>query len=336
MKREETRLMVTRRTLIKGAAVAPIAGMMAAHLPSRIVAAQGATIRVGSKNFPEALIIGEIYSQTLEAAGFTVERLLNLGGTVVAHEALVNGDLDLYPEYTGTGLLVILEKTVADATGGAEATAVAASPVAEGGFGPVDTAVFNYVKAEYEAQFGLTWLDQSPMNNTQALAVKRAFSEENGITTISQLWAYGQENDLTISAPVDFEEREDGLAGLTATYGETNASVNGVDPGIKYQALVDDDANVVLAFSTDAEIGFYDLVVLQDDLGLWPPYHVAPVARMDTLSANAGVADALNAVAPLLTSDTMIALNGLVVGDEKQEPADVARDFLTQNGVVSG
>ena len=79
-----------------------------------------------------------------------------------------------------------------------------------------------------------------------------------------------------------------------------------------------------------------DLVVLQDDLGLWPPYHVAPVARMDTLAANAGVADALNAVAPLLTSETMIALNGLVVGDEKREPADVANEFLTQNGIVSG
>jgi len=326
--------MLTRRTLIKGAAVAPVAGALAVRLPS--VAAQDTPIRVGSKNFPEALIIGEIYAQALEAAGFTVERSLNLGGTVVAHEALVNGDLDLYPEYTGTGLLVILEKTVADATAASGAAAATPEATPEGGFGPVDTAVYDFVKAEYEAQFGLTWLDQSPMNNTQALAVKRSFSEENGITTISQLWAYGQENELTISAPVDFEEREDGLAGLTATYGETNVSVNGVDPGIKYQALVDDDANVVLAFSTDAEIGFYDLVVLQDDGGLWPPYHVAPVVRQDTLSANAGIADALNAVAPLLTTETMISLNGLVVGDEKQEPADVARTFLTENGVVSG
>ena len=117
--------MVTRRTLIKGAAVAPIAGVMAARLPS--VSAQDTTVRVGSKNFPEALIIGEIYAQALEAAGFGVERSLNLGGTVVAHEALVNGDLDLYPEYTGTGLLVVLEKTIADAIG---STPVAATPAA--------------------------------------------------------------------------------------------------------------------------------------------------------------------------------------------------------------
>ena len=326
--------MISRRTVLKGAAAAPVAGLLAARFGTTY--AQGATIRVGSKNFPEALIVGEIYAQTLEAAGFTVERKLNLGGTVVAQEALVNGDIDLYPEYTGTGLLVVLEKTVADAVGSAtpEAAAPAASPSA--GFGPIDTAIFDFVKSQYEAQFQLTWLDQSPMNDTQALAVKRSFSEENGITTISDLWAWGQDNDITISAPVDFEEREDGLVGLTNTYGEANVSVNGVDPGIKYQAIVDDDANVVLAFSTDAEIGFYDLVVLTDDKGLWPPYHVAPVVRQDTLAANPGIADALNAVAPLITTEAQVAMNGEVVGDDKREPADVARDFLVQNGIVSG
>jgi osmoprotectant transport system substrate-binding protein len=325
--------MISRRTLVKGAAAAPVAGLLVSRFGTSY--AQGATIKVGSKNFPEALIVGEIYAQTLEAAGFTVERSLNLGGTVVAQEALVNGDIDLYPEYTGTGLLVVLEKTVTDATGGAtpEAAGPAASPAA---FGPIDTAIYDYVKSQYESQYQLTWLDQSPMNDTQALAVKRSFSEENGITTISELWAWGQDNDITISAPVDFEEREDGLLGLTNTYGEANVSVNGVDPGIKYQAIVDDDANVVLAFSTDAEIGFYDLVVLTDDKALWPPYHVAPVVRQDTLAANPTIADALNAVAPLITTEAQVALNGEVVGDAKREPADVAKDFLVQNGIVSG
>jgi osmoprotectant transport system substrate-binding protein len=326
--------MISRRTLVKGAAVAPLAGVLASRFGTAY--AQGATIKVGSKNFPEALIVGEIYAQTLEAAGFTVERKLNLGGTVVAQEALVNGDIDLYPEYTGTGLLVVLEKTIADATGSAtpEAAAAAASPVA--GLGPIDVAIFDYVKSEYEAQYQLTWLDQSPMNDTQALAVKKTFAEENNIVTISDLWAWGQDNDITISAPVDFEEREDGLLGLTNTYGDAKVSVNGVDPGIKYQAVVDDDANVVLAFSTDAEIGFYDLVVLTDDKALWPPYHVAPVVRQDTLAANPAIADALNAVSPLITTEVQIALNGEVVGDAKKEPADVAKEFLVQNGIVSG
>lgn len=326
--------MISRRTMIKGAAAVPVAGLLASRFGTSY--AQGATVKVGSKNFPEALIVGEIYAQTLEAAGFTVERSLNLGGTVVAQEALVNGDIDLYPEYTGTGLLVVLGKTIADATGAAtpEAVAPVASPTA--GFGAIDVAIFDYVKAEYEAQYQLTWLDQSPMNDTQALAVKKTFADENGIVTISDLWAWGQDNDITISAPVDFEEREDGLVGLTNTYGEANVSVNGVDPGIKYQAVVDDDANVVLAFSTDAEIGFYDLVVLTDDQALWPPYHVAPVVRLDTLAANPTIADALNAVAPLITTEVQVGLNGQVVGDEKREPADVARDFLVQNGIVSG
>lgn len=325
--------MVSRRSVIKGAAALPVAGLMAARFGS--AHAQAAKIKVGSKNFPEALIVGEIYAQTLEAAGFEVERKLNLGGTEVAQAALVSGDLDLYPEYTGTGLLVVLKKTIADATGAATPESAVASPAA-GAFGPIDTAIFDYVKKEYEAQFQLTWLDQSPMNDTQALAVKKTFAEENSLVTISDLWAWGQSNDIKISAPVDFEEREDGLLGLTNTYGEAQVSVNGVDPGIKYQAVEDGDANVVLAFSTDAEIGFFDLVVLTDDKALWPPYHVAPVVRQDTLAANPQIAEALNKVAPLITTEAQIALNGEVVGDEKREPADVAKDFLVQNGIVSG
>ena len=114
---------------------------------------------------------------------------------------------------------------------------------------------------------------------------------------------------MTISAPSDFEERDDGLKGLKATYGDFKATVNGVAPGIKYQAFLDGDANVVLAFSTDAEIAINNLVVLEDDKGLWPPYYVAPVVRQEALDANAALAGALNALAPVLTTEEMITLN---------------------------
>ncbi len=231
---------------------------------------------MGSKDFPESIIIGEIYALLLENAGFSVERKLNLGGTVVAQEALLSGDLDLYPEYTGTGLLVVLGESLADVPGlGGTPAAGDASPTA------VDpsVAVYDYVNQRYQEEYDLVWLDQTPMNDTQALAVTRDFAEEHGLTTISELVALSSEVDLVFSAPVDFEEREDGLKGLRAVYGDFPATVNGVAPGIKYQALLDGDANVVLAFSTDAEIGFNDLVVLEDDQALWPPYHVAPVVR---------------------------------------------------------
>ncbi|MCA9859219.1 MAG: hypothetical protein KC438_05820 [Thermomicrobiales bacterium] len=314
----------TRRTILKGAALSPLALAL-----TRIDAGAQDTIRVGSKDFPESIIIGEIYALLLENAGFTVERKLNLGGTVVAQEALLSGDLDLYPEYTGTGLLVVLGDSL-DSVPGLTGSPEAGTPTA------VDpsTAVYDYVKQRYEEEYDLVWLDQTPMNDTQALAVTRAFADEHGLTTISDLVALASSVDLVFSAPVDFEERDDGLKGLRAVYGDFPADVNGVAPGIKYQALVDGDANVVLAFSTDAEIGFNDLVVLEDDLALWPPYHVAPVVRRSVLDANPGIADALNAVAPLITTEIQIGLNGQVVGPDEMSPEDVARAFLQEQGLI--
>ncbi|HEY7034837.1 MAG TPA: glycine betaine ABC transporter substrate-binding protein [Thermomicrobiales bacterium] len=323
--------MVSRRTFVKAAVATPLLGTAFSIAPGALAQSAG-PIRVGSKDFPESIIIGEMYALLLENAGLKVERKLNLGGTAVAHQALVNGDLDVYPEYTGTGLLVVLKKQLSDVPGLGTATPEAgATPAASDA---VD-AVYQYVKDQYKAQFNLVWLDQAPMNDSQALAVTRKFSEENGVTTISQLVALASSVDLTFSAPVDFEEREDGLKGLREVYGDFPAKVNGVAPGIKYQAFLDGDANVVLAFSTDAEIKINDLVVLADDKGLWPPYHVAPVVRQEALDANAGLAAALNALAPVLTTEQMITMNARVVGDEKAEPATVAKDFLTQQGLIS-
>lgn len=318
--------MINRRRFVGGLAATPFA--LAGLAGTRYAGAQDTTIRVGSKDFPESIIIGEMYALLLEDAGFGVERKLNLGGTVVAHEALINDELDVYPEYTGTGLLVVLKRTVADAAVGA--TPAPGTPSADAAV----ESVYQFVKREYEAQFGLTWLDQAPMNNSQALAVQRDYATEKGLTTISQLAELSQNEEITISAPSDFEEREDGLIGLQSVYG-LEASVNGVSPGLKYQAFLDGDANVVLAFGTDAEIAIHDLVVLEDDLALWPPYHVAPVVRQAALDAAPGMAEALNALAPLLTTEAMIELNRQVVGDDQMEPEAVARGFLEQNGLIS-
>lgn len=320
--------MIDRRTFLIGATASSISA--SALFRSSRVSAQEGTVRVGSKDFPEAIILGEMYALLLEHAGLSVERKLNLGGTVVAHEALVNDELDVYPEYTGTGLLVVLKKTVPDAIDGTVGGAVS-TPVSD----PTVELVFNYVKSEYEKQFGLTWLPQTPMNNTQALAVTREFATEHNLTTITQLAELGKESDLSISAPSDFEEREDGLLGLQQVYG-LSATVSGVAPGLKYQSFLDGDANVVLAFSTDAEIAINDLLVLQDDKGLWPPYHVAPVVRLDALSEHPGIADALNQLVPVLTTDAMIRLNGMVIGDDGMEPAVVASQFLQEQGLITG
>jgi osmoprotectant transport system substrate-binding protein len=291
--------------------------------------AQEGPVRIGSKNFTEQLILGEMYALLLENAGIATEKQLNLGGTQVAQEALLAGEIDLYPEYTGTGLTVVLGMPI-DAV--AQATPVEGMP--EGEADSIDQRVYDIVSEEYLEQFDLVWLDESAFNNTQALAVKRAFSEERGVTTISELAEIAGE--LTIVAPSDFVERPDGLQGLHEFYEMEFGDVLSVDPGIRYQALEEDQAQVVLAFGTDGQVAGLDLVLLDDDKSLWPPYHVAPVVRNDTLTANPGIADALNPIAPLLTDEVMSALNWQVDGPDALEPEEVARMFLEEQGLLGG
>jgi osmoprotectant transport system substrate-binding protein len=323
---------VSRRTVVKGAVATPFLGGALLTAPRRL-SAQETTIRVGSKDFTEEFILGQMFGLLLENAGFGFEDRTNLGGTGVAQEALVNGDIDLYPEYTGTGLEVVLKVPFADFKAQFEATPAAAATPATGGLPAIDVAVYEYVKQEYLEQFDVVLLDQSVFSDSQALAVKRSFSEERGITTISQLAEIAA--DVTIVAASDFPERSDGLLGLQAVYGAgfNDVEVVAVAPGLRYQELESGDADVVAAFSTDAQIAELDLVVLVDDKSLWPPYHVAPFVRKDTLDANPGIADALNPVALLLTNEVMQRLNARVDIDG-EEPVDVARAFLQESGLI--
>ena len=270
----------------------------------------GSTIRVGSKDFTEQFIIGEMYALVLEKAGFQVERKLNLGGTPVAQAALESGEIDLYPEYTGTGLLTVLKlPSVAD-----------------------QKAAFDRVSQGYKEQYNLVWLEPSPMNNTQALAMTQEGSQQFGIKTISDMAA--KANQLTMIGPPEFEAREDGLPGIKAKYGDFSLKAyKAVDPGLKYKGLVDGEADVAVAFGTDGEISAFDLVILEDDKQLFPPYQVAPVVRQEALDANSGITEALNALAPKLTDETMQRLNYEVSGNQR-EPAEVAKEFLTQEGIL--
>jgi osmoprotectant transport system substrate-binding protein len=268
------------------------------------------TVSVASKGFAEQFILGEMYALLLEDAGFTVERKGALGGTPVLHESLLNDELDIYPEYTGTGLLTVLQMDVMSDPG----------------------EVFDTVAAEYDSQFGLVWLDPAPMNNTQALAMTESRAAELGISTFSDLAA--QAGDLVLAGPPEFAEREDGLPGLQATYGGYEFSdYLAVDFGLRYPTLMSGDADVVVAFGTDGEIFANGLRVLEDDMGLYPPYQVAPVVRKAVLDDNPEIADALNKVASLLDDATMQELNNRVTG-EGEEPEAVAHEFLVDNGLL--
>lgn len=293
----------------------PILLLLVALLTAVLVACGGGSsdekrITVASKDFTEQFILGEMYAQLLENNGFTVERKLNLGGTPVAHQSMLDGQIDLYPEYTGTGLLTVLQ------------LGVMSDP----------QAVFDTVKAGYAERFNLVWLAPAPMNNTQALAMTRPRAAELGITTFSDMVANADQ--LVLIGPPEFAEREDGLPGLRAVYGDfAFRNFLTVDPGLRYQALQSGEADVVVAFGTDGELAAFDLLSLIDDKGLYPPYQVAPVIRQSVLDANPEIESILNRLTPLLTDATMQRLNNEVSGNGR-EPADVAREFLQAEGLL--
>ena len=273
--------------------------------------ADAGPIVVASKSFTEAFLIGEMYALLLENGGLSVERKLGLGSETIITEAMQRGEVDLYPEYTSTGLLAILQQ----------------EPLTD------RQAIFDAVKSGYEERFDITWLDPAPFNNTQALAVTRETSEQYGLTTVRQLVELAPQ--LRIGGAPEFYERGDGLPGLEALYGEMAfASEEQVESSLRYEALRQGQFDVVVAYGTDGQIGGYDLVVLEDDKGLWPPYQVAPVVRMEVLAATPQIAEILNPLAPLLTDSVMANLNWMVDGPEKMEYEEVARDFLAENGLI--
>jgi osmoprotectant transport system substrate-binding protein len=271
--------------------------------------ADAAALRIGSKNFTEQLILAELYAQAIAAGGTKVERKLNLGGTLIAHQALVAGEIDLYPEYTGTALLNVLKaERITD-----------------------PAAVYEKVKGHYEREFKLTWLQPAPLNNTYILAVRPETAAQHNLKTLSDLARVSKQ--LKLGAGAEFRDRKDGIPGLRATYGMEFAEDRQFATPLKYEALRQKQVDVVNAFATDGQISAYKLVPLVDDKRLWPPYNVAPVIRMQALQEHPQVAEVLNRVNGLLTDPIMSELN-FRVDTKKEEPRDVARDFLRKHGVV--
>jgi osmoprotectant transport system substrate-binding protein len=291
------------RTMTRGAALRLLSA--AALLPVGCGGKPAAAIKVGSKNFTEELLLGEMYALCLERAGYAVERRLNLGSTQIAMEALRNLDIDLYPEYTGTALVVQLKMP----------------PMSD------PRKVFDTVQKSYGKLYGLTWLAPAPMNDTQALATTQAVAAKYGLRTLSQCARLAPH--LRLGAGHEFIERPDGLPGLQRAYGGFKfASVKITALGLKYKALLAGDVDVALAFGTDGEIDADKLIVLEDDRHFFPPYQVAPVVRLDALRTFPKIKSALNALSPFITNATMRRLNWRVDGNH-EEPADVARDFVT-------
>lgn len=271
--------------------------------------AEAAGFRIGSKNFSEQLVLGELYGQALEARGVTVERKLNLSGTFVAHQALVSGEIDMYPEYTGTALANVLK----------------AEPMTD------PEAVYQKVKRHYEQSLKATWLKPTRVNNTYVLVVLPETAQKHSLRTLSDLAKVSKQ--LVLGAGAEFRKRPDGIPGLKAKYGMEWKEDRIVAIGLRYEALRQKQVDVIDGYATDGQIAALKLAKLEDDRRLWPPYHVAPVARLQALKDHPQVEEILNQVSALLDDASMSELNWRVDGN-KEEPRAVARDFLRKKGLV--
>jgi len=260
-------------------------------------------VTVGSKDFTENLIVAEIYAQALESNGIQVNRKFNIGSSIV-HTALVNKEIDLYPEYTGTGLLTVLKHDLVT------------DP----------KQVYDIVKEEYKKQFDLAWLDYSPANDSQGLVISKAASDKYSIKTISDL----QKNSdkIRFASQGEFDQRSDGLPALIKTYGQFKFKSSAIyDNSLKYKILTDDKADVAVAYTTEGQLVDPKFVVLEDDKHVWPPYNLAPVISQSVLTADPKIGIVLNKVSALIDSKSIIALNAKVDVD-KQEYKTVAADFF--------
>ena len=288
--------------LVLGACGGKSAGSGGAAQAEAGSAGTGSVI-VGSKDFTENEIVAEIYALALEDAGFTVERKMNIAGSVV-HTSITSAEIDIYPEYTGTGLITIL---------GMEALTD-------------QDAVYNSVKEAYNERFNITWLDYAEANDGQGLFISKKASDESGITNISQLQANADK--LRFCSQGEFDEREDGIPGLTKLYGEFNWKSSKIyDNGLKWEVVDNDEADVATAYTTEARLTETDkFVLLEDDKHMWPPYNLAPIVRNEVLEKYPEIADILNKVSAALDTETITKLNAQV-DIEGEEYEDVALDF---------
>ena len=259
---------------------------------------------IGSKNFTESVLLGEIVAQQLERHGFEVDRRLNLGGTFICHNAMVAGQMDIYVEYTGTAYSAILELP-------SEKDPVRVRAV---------------VDSIYRERWELVWTEPLGFNNTFAMLVRAADAQALGISTLSE--AVRHADQWRFGAGYEFIERADGYRGLLESYEmEFAGQPVEMELGITYRALADNRVDIIAGNSTDGQIEALGLFHLEDDRGYFPPYEAVPVVRSEVLRQHPEVGIALRALAATLTDGEMSRLNYLV-DVEKRDVRTVAGEFL--------
>ncbi|MDA8343972.1 MAG: glycine/betaine ABC transporter substrate-binding protein [Thermaerobacter sp.] len=268
------------------------------------------TIVIGSKNFTESEILSQMYADLIQAdTKMNVQLKLDMGGTLVDFNALKSGQIDVYPDYTGTGYIEILKQPKPES----------------------EQAMYNYVQQQYQKKWGLEWLKPIGFNDTYAIAIPKSLAQKDNITTISDLKKYAPQ----LSAGIDAEcqNRPDCLPGLVKDYGLKFKSVKTMDHSLVYEAMANNQIQVTDAYSTDGGLEKYHLQVLVDNKHFFPAYYAAPVIRMDFLKQHPEVATVLNKLSGKISDAEMEHLNYLV-DISKESIQQVAHDFLVSKGLL--
>ena len=270
----------------------------------------GDVITVGSKNFTEQIILGELLARHIESRlGVEVDRRLNLAGSFLCHQAVMSGEIDLYVEYTGTAFTGIL------------------------GHDPIGDRdeVYQSVKHEYADRFGLEWTEPLGFNNTFAIMVRGEDARNLGLQTISDAAAHTP--SWRAGFGYEFVERADGLRGLATAYGlEFVEQPLEMDLGLMYRALNEGHVDFIAGNSTEGLVDVLDLVVLEDDLHYFPPYQAAPVVNRDALKRHEGLRAVLRSLSDSISDTDMQRMNYAVDG-ERRDVREVVRSFLESKGL---
>lgn len=272
------------------------------------------TITVGSKNFTEQLILGNMVADLIEdRTEISVNRTLNLGSTDIVFSAMERGEVDTYIEYTATAYTHLLNKD--DTSKSTE-------------------EIYEIVKSELKDEFGLVSLPPIGFNNTYTMAVTQETAAQYNLTTISDL--ANVSDQLVLGSTIEFSNRADGLIGMKQLYEMDFEDVKNVDGALRYTALTKNnpDVQVIDAFATDGLINRFDLVVLEDDKQFFLPYHAFQIIRQETLNEYPELEDILNELNGIITDDVMRELN-FEVDVEERNPRTVAREFLLKENLIA-
>jgi osmoprotectant transport system permease protein len=288
--------------------------LLGSPVPAGLAAAQDSPagrIVIGSKNFTESAILGDMLALLIEAhTDLEVEHRSGLGGTLVCFAALQSGEIDLYPEYTGTGWSIVLK---------------------EPGRISDPLQAFLHVEARYRDLYDIEWLQPFGLNNTYALALREERANALGVRTISDLLPHAA--GLKAGFSIEFMNREDGWPGLGPFYGLGLGDVRALEHGLAYEAVASGSIDLVDAYSTDGKLRRYPLRVLEDDRGFFPPYNAAPIVRGETLRTHPELRAVLDALAFRIPDRTMIDLN-YAVEEDGRGFREVAREFLESEGLI--